>query len=505
MVAWPGDEHGAEPAGTRGNRCLGPRNAARSKYPGIVIAQKSQLVVVANRLPVRRVELEDGSTEWATSPGGLVSALSPALQQNTDRCWVGWAGSDSTDSTEPFAVDGMKLVPVPITGEELDNHYNGMSNGTLWPLYHDKVGPVEFHRHWFDGYRTVNKRFAEATAEVAESGATVWIQDYQLHMVPGFLRRLRPDLRIGFFLHIPFPPAELFTQLPWREHLAEGMLGADLIGFQTPRGAANFQRVASFLEVATVDGKHRLKHDAREIRLGAYPIGIDASRYENAARSHEIEERSRDLRAGLGNPRTVLLGVDRLDYTKGIDVRLRAFKELLADGVLHPSQVTMVQVAEPSRDQVDAYADLRARVEQLVSEINGDYGRVGFPVVHYIHQSQDFDELMSLYRAADVMLVTPFADGMNLVAKEYVAARYDESGAMVLSEFAGAAHQLSDALTVNPYDIDGVKAAVAQAVSMSPEEQRTRLRALREVVKSTDVSFWVESFLNDLAGEADAV
>lgn len=469
------------------------------KYAGGVVTEGTQLVVVANRLPVRRVELDDGSTDWATSPGGLVSALSPVLQDTTGRCWVGWAGGDSTETAEPFTVDDVKLVPVPISAEEVDNHYNGMSNGTLWPLYHDKVGPVEFHRHWFESYRTVNRRFAEATANVAEQGATVWVQDYQLQLVPGFLRELRPDLRIGFFLHIPFPPAELFTQLPWRERLAEGMLGADLIGFQTPRGAANFQRVASFLEVASVDNPHRLKHGPREVRLGAYPIGIDFERYEDAARSHEIEERSRDVRAGLGNPRTVLLGVDRLDYTKGIDVRLRAFRELLADGVLHPSQVTMVQVADPSRDDVDAYIDLRARVEQLVSEINGDYGRVGFPVVHYIHQSQGFHELMALYRSADVMLVTPFADGMNLVAKEYVASRYEESGALVLSEFAGAAHQLSDALTVNPYDIDGVKATVAQAVNLSPEEQRTRLRSMREVVRSTDVSHWAESFFTDLS------
>lgn len=466
---------------------------------GLMTAHSAQLVVVANRLPVQRRQQDDGSVQWATSPGGLVSALSPALQQSPDRCWVGWAGSESTESTEPFVVDDMTLVPIPISEEELDLHYNGMSNGTLWPLYHDKVGPVEFHRHWYDGYRKVNTRFAEATARVAEPGATVWVQDYQLQLVPGLLRRLRPDLRIGFFLHIPFPPAELFTQLPWRESLAEGMLGADLIGFQTPRGAANFQRVASFLQVATTDGHHRLKVDSRSVHLGAYPIGIDTARYEDAARSHAIEELSRDVRAGLGNPRTVLLGVDRLDYTKGIDVRLRAFKELVAEGELHPSQVTMVQVAEPSRDAVDAYVDLRARVEQLVSEINGDYGRVGFPVVHYIHQTQGFNDLMALYRAADVMLVTPFADGMNLVAKEYVAARYDESGALVLSEFAGAAHQLTDALTVNPYDIDGVKTAVVEAVTMSPEEQRNRLRSLRHAIEKTDVGYWAESFLKDLA------
>lgn len=457
-----------------------------------------QLIVVANRLPVRRVERDNGTSKWVTSPGGLVSALSPALAQSDNPSWVGWTGDATHPEQEPFEVDGIRLLPVPVTQDELDAHYNGMSNGTLWPLYHDKVGPVEFHRTWFEGYRTVNQRFANTVAEAAKPGATVWIQDYQLQLVPGLLRELRPDLLIGFFLHIPFPPAELYTQLPWRETLVSGILGSDLIGFQTPRGAANFRRVAAFLGQAEIDEDDLVIEGGRRIRLGAYPIGIDFNRYETASLDHATSERSRDLRAQLGNPRTVILGVDRLDYTKGIDVRLRAFKELLADGVLHPSQVTMVQVADPSRDKVDAYIDLRARVERLVGEINGDFGRVGVPVVHYIHQTQSFDALLALYRAADIMLVTPFADGMNLVAKEYVASRYDESGVLVLSEFAGAAHQLREALTVNPYDIDGLKSAIAEAVKMTPEEQRQRMRDMRKEIETTDVKSWADTFLADL-------
>lgn len=457
-----------------------------------------QLIVAANRLPVRRVKRDDGSSGWITAPGGLVSALSPALAQSDNPSWVGWTGDPTLMEQEPFEVDGIQLLPVPLTTGELDAHYNGMSNGTLWPLYHDKVGPVEFHRTWFDGYRTINHRFAETVAKQAKAGATVWIQDYQLQLVPGFLRQLRPDLRIGFFLHIPFPPAELFNQLPWRETLIEGILGSDLVGFQTPRGAANFRRVAVSLGRAEVSDDDLVLKDNRRVRLNSHPIGIDFDRYDSASREHATSERSRDLRARLGNPRTVLLGVDRLDYTKGIDNRLRAFKELLADGVVHPSQVTMIQVADPSRDKVDAYIDLRARVERLVGEINGDFGRVGVPVVHYIHQSQSFDELLALYRTADIMLVTPFADGMNLVAKEYVASRYDESGVLVLSEFAGAAHQLRQALTVNPYDIDGLKSAIAAAVNMTPEDQRQRLRDMRKEIEATDVKSWAETFLADL-------
>ncbi len=467
------------------------------------VTELPQLVVVANRLPVRRTAADDGQLRWTTSPGGLVSALAPALAESGRGCWVGWDGSTDNESDPdlppvPPEVDGIQLVDIPITTDELENHYDGMSNGTLWPLYHDKIGSVEFHRHWYEGYRLVNERFAQATAQAADHNAVVWIHDYQLQLVPGLLRRIRPDLTIGFFLHIPFPPRELFQQLPWRTLLTEGILGSDLIGFQTPQAIANFHGVAHHLELTESLDDHHLSYQGRTIATRAYPIGIDVDRYQDKAASHQTMEASRDLRARLGNPQTVLLGVDRLDYTKGIDVRLRAFRELLADGELHASQVTMVQVADPSRDNVDAYVDVRNRVERLVSEINGDYGRVGFPVVHYIHQSQSFDELMALYRTADVMLVTPFADGMNLVAKEYVASRHDEHGVLVLSEFAGAAHQLSDAIIVNPYDIDGLKAAIAQAVKMPADEQRRRLKTLRDVVSSTDVNQWLGNFQRDI-------
>ncbi|MGH1504704.1 MAG: alpha,alpha-trehalose-phosphate synthase (UDP-forming) [Acidimicrobiales bacterium] len=459
-------------------------------------ADGARLVIVANRLPVKRVEAEEGQS-WVTSPGGLVAALTPAMADYDGVAWLGWTG-ETGDTPAPFEHGGLRLVPVSLSEDERELHYDGMANGTLWPLYHDKVEPSEFHRHWFDGFRRVNERFARQAAEVAAPGAVVWIHDYQLHLVPGMLRELRPDLRIGFFIHIPFPPSELFSQLPWRNRLAAGLLGADLVGFQTPEGAANFHRVAIALDLATRHSANELEVDGRTVRVEAFPIGIDAERYDVAARSVEVTEAAHDLRARLGNPRVVMLGVDRLDYTKGIDVRLRAFKELLAEGSIHPSQVTMIQVAEPSRDRVDAYVSLRERVEQLVGEINGDYGRVGVPCVHYIHQTRSFDDLLALYRVADVMLITPFRDGMNLVAKEYVACRYDDTGALVLSEFAGAAHQLDDALLVNPYDIDGLKEKIVQAVEMAPEERRRRMQTLREGVARDDAASWARNFLGML-------
>lgn len=459
---------------------------------------RASLVIVANRLPITRIDDDCGGTKWVTSPGGLVAALRPAMADFDDVAWLGWTGEQATDTPGAFDHEGLHLVPVGLSDEERELHYDGMSNGTLWPLYHGKIAPPEFHRHWFDGYRRVNRRFAEAIAATAAPGALVWIHDYQLQLVPGMLRSIRTDLQIGFFLHIPFPSPELYCQLPWRNELTAGMLGADLLGFQAPSDAANFHQLARSLSLASRFGSSALEVAGRAVQVRAFPIGIDYQRYDRAVRHPDILEEARNLRARLGQPQVVMLGVDRLDYTKGIEVRLRAFKELLAEGRLSASQVSMIQIAEPTRDQVGAYVNLRERVEQLVGEINGDYGRVGFPVVHYIHRTQSLSELLSMYRAADVMLVTPFRDGMNLVAKEYVAARFEESGALVLSEFAGAAHQLKEALLVNPFDIDGVKTAIAAAVSMGPEESRRRMRSMRRSVAKYDAASWASNFLTSL-------
>jgi len=477
------------------------------------------LMVVANRLPFRRLTPSDSATttpfstssserdtdsgpetnfddqEWVSSPGGLVAALSPALA-DISTTWVGWPGDVDTRGPNTAVVDDMQLVIVQLDEEEKRLHYNGMSNGTLWPLFHDKVAPVEIHRSWFEGYRRVNQRFADRICEVAPPNSAVWVHDYQLMLVPAMIRQHRPDLRLGFFLHTPFPPAELFMQLPWRNQLIAGVLGSDLVGFQVREHVNNFARVAQQLELATSSKRPNLTHNGREVQLKAFPIGTHFSRYDEAARTPQVTELARDLRARLGQPHTVLLGVDRLDYTKGIDVRLRAFRELLDDGRIHPSQVAMVQVAEPSRDDVEAYVSLRSLVQQLVGEIMGDFSRLGFPVIHYLHQTHSFEELLGLYRAADVMLVTPFRDGMNLVAKEYVSTRYDDTGFLILSEFAGAATQLKQANLINPYDIKAVKAAIEHAVHASPLDAHGPMRAMRRTVKKHDAVAWAQSFLD---------
>ncbi|MFN8193200.1 MAG: trehalose-6-phosphate synthase [Nocardioidaceae bacterium] len=456
----------------------------------------ADLVIVANRLPVDRVTEPDGSQGWRTSPGGLVTALEPVLRASGG-AWIGWAGG-TDDEVEPFEQDGMHLVPVTLSAQEVEEFYEGFSNATLWPLYHDVVAKPEFHREWWDAYIDVNQRFTAKVAEVAAEGATVWIQDYQLQLVPQLLRGLRPDLRIGFYLHIPFPPSELFVQLPWRRQILEGLLGADLVGFQTAGGAANFVRLVRQRVGHRTKGTSIFLPDGRRVKARAYPISIDAEGFEELARRPSVAARAAEIREALGSPSTLFLGIDRLDYTKGIHTRLRAFGELLRDGEVKVADAVFVQVATPSRERVEQYRRLRDEIDMLVGRINGEYGEIGTPAISYLHSSFPREEMAALYRAADVMVVTPYRDGMNLVAKEYVACRYDDDGALVLSEFAGAAHELRQAWLVNPHDINGVKQAMLAAAAAAPRERTRRMRAMRRQVTENDVKYWADSFLHDL-------
>jgi len=456
----------------------------------------ANFVVIANRLPVDRDFNPDGTTTWRTSPGGLVSALEPVMQRKGG-AWIGWHGA-ADERLRPFEHDGIRLVPVRLSTQEVVEYYEGFSNGTLWPLYHDVVAPPQFHREWWDSYVAVNQRFAKAAARVAKRKATVWVQDYQLQLVPSMLRELRPDLRIGFFLHIPFPPTELFQQLPWRRQILEGLIGADLVGFQLPGGAANFTRLVRDRVGHKTKGGTISLPDGRTVVARAFPISIDAKAFEQLAQSPEVEARATELRASLGYPKTVLLGVDRLDYTKGLRLRLRAFGELIRDGSIPVDDAVFVQVATPSRERVDQYRILRDDIDRLVGSINADVGRIGTQPITYVHASFPRQEMAALYRAADVMVVTPLRDGMNLVAKEYVACRYDDTGALVLSEFAGAAAELKQAYQVNPYDINGMKASLLEATQASPRESARRMRAMRRTVTDHDIDAWAHEFIDAL-------
>jgi trehalose 6-phosphate synthase len=391
----------------------------------------------------------------------------------------------------------------PAQRDDVELYYEGFSNATLWPLYHDVIAPPEFHRTWWDAYRTVNRRFADAVVRHADDGATVWVQDYQLQLVPRMLREARPDLKIGFFNHIPFPPPEIFAQLPWRQAIIDGLLGADLVGFQRSSDAGNFMRSARrFLGASVKQQQVHVKGTDGEIthiaRAQAFPISIDVQQISELAAKPEIIERARQIRQDLGNPKTILLGVDRLDYTKGIRHRLKAYEELLADGKLSVSDATLIQVASPSRERVEQYRLLREEVEGTVGHINGTYDTMENTAVRYLHHSYPVEEMVALYLAADVMLVTALRDGMNLVAKEYVTARTNNDGALVLSEFAGAADQLKQALLMNPHDIDGLKNAIMRAVEMSPRDASRRMRAMRKQILDHDVDHWSADFLKAL-------
>lgn len=448
--------------------------------------------MAANRLPVRRV-WEGDTAKWVPSPGGLVSALRPVMSGNPDAVWVGWTGVPGPGA-EPFDVDGFQCHPVSVSQGELQLFYEGFSNATLWPLFHDALVPPEYHRTWWDAYRTVNQRYAATVAQLAAPGATVWIHDYHLLLAPGLLRAARPDLRIGFFLHIPFPARELYIRMPWRAEIIGGLLGADLIGLQTTLGADNFCRAVTRITGAKTTGKI-IQHNGRATHVGPFPIGIDADRIARLAADPAVKARAAEVHRTLGSPATVLLGVDRLDYTKGIEVRLRAFRELLAEGRLTADNCVLVQIAEPSRSQVTGYAEVRRAVEQQVGDVNGNFGVMGRPVVHYLHQSQPIEELVAMYLIADVMLVTPLRDGMNLVAKEYVASRSDNTGVLVLSEFTGAAQELRPAELINPHDIEGLKAAMETAVHRTDVDARSAMRAMRRVVRSNTAQSWAERFL----------
>lgn len=476
---------------------------ATTNVPGRPSARPADghdFVIVANRLPVERTE--DG---WRSSPGGLVRALTGLLRERSG-VWVGWNGIATEpghpDDGSAFSHEGLDLVSVPLDEHQVTGYYEHISNGALWPLYHDAIRPSIYDADSWALYREVNAAFAHRAASAAVPGALVWVHDYHLQLVPAMLRVLRPDVRIGFFLHIPFPPQELFMRLPWRDEVIEGLLGADLVGFQRDVAAENFCGLASRLLSAESADHVVVAPDGRRVEVGAFPISIDVAELDAMSARQETDATAHDIRGRLGDPEVVLLGVDRLDYTKGIEERLLAFQTLLrAQGKqrgLSRPPIVMVQVAVPSRETVGDYQSQRERVEQLVGAINGEFATLGHPVLHYLHQRLPLEELVALYRAADVMLVTPLRDGMNLVSKEFVASRRDEQGVLVLSEFAGAVDELTDAVIVNPHDPESLVAALQSAIAMPPAEARERMHRLRAAVASNDVHGWAASFIDRL-------
>jgi trehalose 6-phosphate synthase/phosphatase len=458
----------------------------------------SRLLIVSNRLPVTVARGEAG-LEVQRSPGGLATGLA-GPHSRSEALWIGWPGDvHDLDGDERRRLAGrleeLRTVPVWLDADEVKGFYEGYSNEILWPLFHYLIGQMPLVASGWQEYERVNQRFAEAVAAHYRPGDLIWVHDYHLMLLPQMLRDRLPDARIGFFLHIPFPTAEIFLAVPHRDRILLGLLGADLVGFHT----AGYMRAfaTSLLRVLGIQpAVERVHHAGREVRLGTFPMGVDARRFAELGDDPDVVRLSADFR-GDGLAR-IVLGIDRLDYTKGIRRRLLAFERLLNDRPEMRERVRLVQIAVPSRTSVGAYQEFRSEVEGLTGRINGALGTPRWTPIQYMFRSVSERELVALYRAADVMLVTPIRDGMNLVAKEFVASRTDEDGVLVLSEFAGAASELAEALLVNPYDVERTAETVYRALQLGDAERRRRMRALRRRVVSYDVHQWATSFLEAL-------
>jgi trehalose 6-phosphate synthase/phosphatase len=458
----------------------------------------ARLLIVSNRLPVTVTLPASGPPRVERSSGGLATGMQ-GPHQRMGGLWIGWPGDLTALTAEARAevtsrLAELRLMPVELTREEVTRYYENYANGVLWPLFHYFASRMPLEVRDFDVYERVNARFAEVVAAAWQPGDLVWVHDYQLMLVPQMLRERLPDARIGFFLHIPFPSSEVFRLLPQREKLVEGLLGADLVGFHTAGYLRHF--ASSVLRLtSTPSNVDRIGWKHGDVHLGVFPMGVDSSHFSERAGSPEVDALVRAHRAeGV----KLLVGIDRLDYTKGIPRRLLAFETLLRRHPEIHGKVRLVQVAVPSRERVHAYREFREEVDALVGRIHGEFATSVWSPVHYLYRGLSPDEVVALFRAADAVLVTPLRDGMNLVAKEFVASRSDGDGVLVLSEFAGAASELSDALRVNPYDLDSTAEALARALEMPEEERRARMAVLRDRVMKHDVHAWARSFVERL-------
>jgi len=476
-----------------------------------VKSKNSKLVVVSNRLPV---VLSREENQWQAAPGsgGLVTALNPVLRDRGGY-WIGWPGTkeDIPRNTLQNLLSrisresGYRLVPLQLSEEEVAGYYEGFSNALLWPLFHDLQTTCVFRPEFWKWYRHVNGRFAALAGVYSGEEDYLWVHDYQLLGVARALKEQGYSRKTYFFLHIPFPSPDIFTCLPWRIPLLESLMDYDFIGFQTIRDRRNFtaclRTVENRIKVTTQGPISKIHYRDRQVSLGALPISIDAEDFEEASRSPEVEEHVERLREIHGS-RKIILGVDRLDYTKGIPHRIEAFRDMLERYPELREKVTFIQVVVPSRDNVEAYRALLDEIERMVAHVNGGYTTESWVPLLFLYRSLSREELLGYYRLADMALVTPLKDGMNLVCKEYCACRIAEDGVLVLSEFAGAAAQFHRyALMTNPYDVEGLADTLVRGLCMKKGEQRRRMRGLRRIVKKRDIYWWVDQYLRASSGK----
>lgn len=471
----------------------------------------SKIIIVSNRLPV---VLKRSGKQWTATPasGGLVTAMSPVMDRQGGK-WIGWPGVGHSkgvaEAIQSASNDlGYKLIPTELSQSQVDGFYYGFANEILWPLLHGFETRCNFDPGHWQNYREANALFARTAVQNSGSRDFLWIHDYHLMLVANQIRKAGQRRKCGFFLHIPFPPPDVFFKLPWRKEILEGLLAFDLVGFQTLRDRRNFIQCLRQmgLEELTVRGRRAVVDitlGSQKLRAGAFPISIDYQGIAARAASEDIASMSWLFHEKFPS-RQIMIGMDRLDYTKGIPERLEAFRYALQKYPEMMEKITLVQVTVPSREKVHEYENLRAQIEQLVGEINGELTSIGDWVpIHYIHRSFGRDDVLCMLRAAEIAIITPLRDGMNLVAKEYCASDVNEHGVVILSEFAGVAAEFKRrALLVNPYDREGMADAIFRAFHMGPGERKRRMHKLRRIVRKNDIFNWTGSFLA-AAGEVE--
>lgn len=457
-----------------------------------------KIIIIANRLPVKIQREEEGFC-IVRSEGGLATGLG-SLETNSELFWVGWPGIHTEDENEKQEITEklheMNFHPVFLSADQIENYYEGYSNSTIWPLCHYFFSYMEYRAEYWEAYREVNGLFCREAIPFIEKEDTVWVQDYQLMLLPKMIRTEKPDTNIGYFHHIPFPSYELFRVLPEREAVLEGLLGADLIGFHTHDYMRHF--ISAIYRVLDLNcSLDEINLQDRIVHVDAFPMGINYEQYHNAPSLPEVKEKSKQLREELGDT-TIILSVDRLDYSKGILHRLQGFSQFLQHHPEYHEKISLAMIVVPSRDSVDIYADLKTKIDQAISEINGHYSRLGWTPIYYFYRSFSFEELTAMYNIAEIALVTPLRDGMNLVAKEYLACKGENNGVLILSEMAGASIELQDAITINPNDAVEIEQAIVCALTMPEAEKKERLRKMQERISAQNVKKWANDFVQEL-------
>ena len=465
-----------------------------------------KILLVSNRLSTS-VSLDADGPHFSPSMGGLATGLS-SLYQQENSLWVGWTGVPSESlSAEMNEVISDRLrqehksVAVALSENEVEEFYFGFCNNIIWPLFHYFPTYADYNEELWQAYRRVNEKYFDKVLEVAEEDDFIWVHDYQLMLLPQMLKRALPAARIGFFLHIPFPSYEVFRLLPWREQILDGILGSDLVGFHTYDYARHF--LSSVRRILSAEHQMaNVKYGNRMIKVDAFPMGIDYQKYASAREQPAVQQEIENIRRELAGQK-IILSVDRLDYSKGIPTRIRAYRLFLQQNPDYHGKVTMVLIVAPSRTAVPHYQELKREIDELVSITNGTLGRIGWAPISYFYRPFPFDQLTAAYTQADVLLVTPLRDGMNLIAKEYIAARKDYHGVIVLSETAGAARELGEAITINPNNEPQIAAAIREALEMPVEEQQQKNRLMHERLELYDIHYWAGDFMDKLVAVAE--